>query len=251
MNLTVERRSPSATVLITGASSGIGLEFAKQYAAQGWNVIATHRHASTPPALAAAAAQSARIRPEQLDVTAASQAQALAEKLAGAPIDVLINNAAVAYDENMSLDTQEFGKLSFPLFDRIFATNVRGPLIVTEALHTNVKAGTERKVVCMSSTNGSLTQPLPGSSGTFYRASKAALNRAMMNVAEALRGDGISVVLFHPGAVLTEKNVRFGQPYPGMISTEFSVRHMISTISRLGPHDTGRFLRYDGEELPW
>jgi NAD(P)-dependent dehydrogenase (short-subunit alcohol dehydrogenase family) len=241
----------SATALITGASSGIGLEFAKQYAAQGWSVIATHRHESTPPALATAAAQSSCIRPEQLDVTVESQARALAQKLDGAPIDVLINNAAVAYDDNLSLETQEFGRLSFPLFDRIFATNVRGALLVTEALHANLKAGTQKKVVCMSSTNGSLTEPLPGSSGTFYRASKAALNRAMMNVAEALRSDGISVVLFHPGAVLTEKNVRFGEPYPGMISTELSVRHMINTISRLGPRDTGRFLRYDGERLPW
>ena len=239
------------TVLITGASSGIGLEFARQYAALGWDVLATHRHELTPAALVEAAAHTSRIRPERLDVTDESQARALAEKLSGAPIDVLINNAAVAYDDKMSLDTQDFGRLSFPLFDRIFATNVRGPLAVTEALHANLIAGTEKKVICMSSTNGSLTQPLPGSIGTFYRASKAALNRAMMNVAEAVKNDGITVALFHPGAVLTEKNVRFGQPYPGMIETEFSVRHMIGTISRLGPADTGRFFRYDGEALPW
>jgi NAD(P)-dependent dehydrogenase (short-subunit alcohol dehydrogenase family) len=238
-------------VLITGASSGIGLEFAKQYAALGWNVIATHRHENTPRALVAAAEQSARIRSERLDVTEVSHAQALTKKLGGAPIDVLINNAAVAYDDRMSLETQEFGNLSFPLCDKIFATNVRGPLMVTEAFRANLNAGVGKKVICMSSTNGSLTQPLPGSSGTFYRASKAALNRAMMNVAEALRGDGISVVLMHPGAVLTEKNVLFAQPYPGMISTEFSVRHMINTISRLGPRDTGLFLSYDGEQLPW
>jgi NAD(P)-dependent dehydrogenase (short-subunit alcohol dehydrogenase family) len=97
---------PSATVLITGAGSGIGLEFAKQYAAKGWSVIATHRHESAPPALAAAAAQSSRIRLEQLDVTVESQARALADKLDGAPIDVLINNAAVAYDDNLSLATR-------------------------------------------------------------------------------------------------------------------------------------------------
>ncbi len=239
------------TVLITGASSGIGLEFAKQYAALGWDVLATHRHEATPSALAEAAAHSSRIRLEPLDVTSESHVRAFVGKLESAPIDVLINNAAVAYDDKMSLDTQNFGSLSFALFDRIFATNVRGPLLVTEALHANLKAGNEKKIVCMSSTNGSLTEPLPGSIGTFYRASKAALNRAMMNVAEAVRPDGISVVLFHPGAVLTEKNVRFGQPYPGMISTEFSVRNMIETITGLGLADTGRFLLYDGEALPW
>jgi NAD(P)-dependent dehydrogenase (short-subunit alcohol dehydrogenase family) len=241
----------SATVLITGASAGIGLEFAKQYAAKGWTVIATHRHENTPQALATAAAKSAHIYPERLDVTVESQAHALAVKLDGAPIDLLINNAGVAYDENLSLETQEFGKLCFPLFHRIFTTNVMGPLLVTEALHSNLLAGIQKKVVCISSTNGSLTDPLPGASGTFYRASKAALNRAMINVAEAVRDDGISVLLMHPGAVLTEKNVRFGEPYPGMISMELSVHHMIETITRLGPEHSGRFLRYDGEELPW
>lgn len=241
----------STTVLITGASAGIGLEFAKQYAEKGWNVLATHRHESTPVALEGAIAKSSRIRAKQLDVTSEPQVRLLAKELDGAPIDLLINNAAVAYDEEMGLETQEFGRLSFPLFDRIFATNVRGALAVTEALQRNLKAGAEKKVICMSSTNASLTRPLPGSSGTFYRASKAALNRAMMNVAEAVRSDGIIVVLMHPGAVLTEKNARLGQPYPGMIETEYSVRHMIHTIAKLGPTDTGRFLRYDGEELPW
>lgn len=186
-----------------------------------------------------------------MDVTVESQVRALAQQLDGVPIDLLINNAAIAYDDNLSLETQEFGRLSFALFDRIFATNVRGPLLVTEALHGNLKAGTEKKVVCMSSTNGSLTQPLPGSLGTFYRASKAALNRAMLNVAEAVKTDGITVVLLHPGEVLTEKNVQFGATYPGMISTDFSVSQMISTISKLEIRDTGRFLRYDGETVPW
>jgi NAD(P)-dependent dehydrogenase (short-subunit alcohol dehydrogenase family) len=241
----------SVTAFITGASSGIGLEFTKQYAAKGWIVIAAHRHDSTPRSLAIAATQSSRIHPVTMDVTVESQVRALARELVGVPIDLLINNAAVAYDENLSLQTQDFGRLSFSLFDKIFATNVKGPLLVTEALHGNLKAGTGKKVVCMSSTNGSLTEPLSGSLGTFYRASKAALNRAMLNVAEAVRGDDISVVLLHPGAVLTEKNLQFGKTYPGMISTEFSVSQMIGTISKLGMRDTGRFLRYDGETVPW
>src|SRR5690349_17585266 len=82
-----------ATVLITGANSGIGVEFTKEYIARGWTVIATHRRSETPPSLAEIAAKSKNLRIERLDVTKPDDAKALAARLANVPIDVLINNA--------------------------------------------------------------------------------------------------------------------------------------------------------------
>src|SRR5262245_13164604 len=81
------------TVMITGANSGIGLEFAKQYAARGWTVIVTHRRSQPPKSLADLVARYPKVRIETLDVTNEAQVHALASKLAATPIDVLINNA--------------------------------------------------------------------------------------------------------------------------------------------------------------
>src|ERR1700735_1246818 len=90
--------SMADTVMITGANSGIGLEFARQYAALGWTVIVTHRRAEPPKSLTDLAAKYNKVRIESLDVTNLDQAQKLAAKLADVPIDVLINNAGIYND---------------------------------------------------------------------------------------------------------------------------------------------------------
>ncbi|HUN26480.1 MAG TPA: SDR family oxidoreductase [Steroidobacteraceae bacterium] len=244
------RLARADTVLITGANSGIGLEFAKEYAARGWTVIATHRHDTTPATLAVLAGRYRKVRVERMDVTDASQIQALARKLGNVPIDVLINNAGV-YNDRGNWRTQDFGRLDFALMDTIMAVNVKGPLMVTEAFIANVRASREKKIINISSTNGSLTRPLPGDGAIFYRASKAALNREMQLVARALKGDGVIVVLMHPGAVLTERQAYLRGKYPGMVEMPFTVHHMIDTIAGLTLKDTGRFMLYDGSTVPW
>src|SRR5262245_3560686 len=83
------------TVLITGANQGIGLEFAKEYAARGWTVIATHRRTTTPEELAQLAAKYPKVRIERMDVTDAAQIEALGAKLKSVPIDVLLSNAGL------------------------------------------------------------------------------------------------------------------------------------------------------------
>jgi short-subunit dehydrogenase len=88
-------RALADTVLITGANQGIGLEFAKQYAARGWTVIATHRRPTTPEELAALAAKYPKVRIERMDVTDVTQIEALSAKLKGMPIDILLNNAGL------------------------------------------------------------------------------------------------------------------------------------------------------------
>ncbi len=249
------------TVMITGANSGIGLEFARQYAGKGWTVIATHRRAEAPKTLTDLAARFSKVRIENLDVTNVEQVRGLAAKLANVPIDVLINNAGVyndrskcpADDEGCPGDwtVESFGNLKYPLLDTILAVNVKGPLLVCESFYKNVQAGTQKKIIAISSSNGTLTgeaTPRPGA--MFYRLSKAALNREMQIVAASTKKDGVTVVMFNPGPTLTEHQA-YLHAYSGMLKTSFTVENMIKTIDKVTIADTGRFLRYDGVTEPW
>jgi NAD(P)-dependent dehydrogenase (short-subunit alcohol dehydrogenase family) len=250
------------TVMISGANSGIGLEFAKQYAEQGWTVIATHRRPSPPKSLTDLAAKYPKVRIEILDVTNLDQARALAAKLAGVPIDVLINNAGVYNDRAKCAGDDEgcpgdysgesFGKLKYSLLDTIMAVNIKGPLIVSETFYKNVLASGQKKIIAVSSSNGTLTgeaHPRPGA--MFYRMSKAALNREMQVVAAETQKDGVTVVMFNPGPTLTEHQAYLEGKYHGMLKTSFTVENMIHTIGKVTLADTGRFLRYDGVTEPW
>jgi len=247
------------TVLITGANSGIGLEFTRQYADKGWTVIATHRRSSLPDTLAEVIAEHDNVQVERMDVTSAEQIAALAEQLGDTPIDLLINNAGVYNDRGECTEddcagdwsTQSLGNLRFGLFDTIMAVNVRGPLMVTEAFAEHVAASDRKLIASISSTNGSVTDPFGGGGGAiFYRASKAALNRAMQLVAVAVEERGITVVLLHPGAVATERQAYLAN-FPGMIDTEISVTGMIEVLDNVTFEDRGRFIQYDGTTAPW
>ena len=250
------------TVLITGANSGLGLEFTKQYAAQGWTVIATHRRRELPATLAAVMAEHPKVRVETLDVTDAEQARALAARLADVPIDVLINNAGVYNDRSAcapgddacpgSYQTQSFGQLDFTLLDTIMAVNIKGPLIVSQAFYPNVKASTLKKIVAISSSNGTITGELPNPwpGAMFYRMSKAALNREMQIVASSVKADGVTVVILNPGPTLTEHQ-EFLRGNPMMLEMSFTVENMIATIAKTTLAETGQFWRYDGVPEKW
>jgi NAD(P)-dependent dehydrogenase (short-subunit alcohol dehydrogenase family) len=245
------------TVLITGASSGLGLEFVRQYAAKGWTVIATHRRNGVPEPLEPIVAAHANVRVERMDVASVEEVRALATKLEGIAVDVLINNAGIYSDRAACADeacrgedsTQSFGMLDYELFDTIMAVNVRGPLLVSEYFAEHVRASRQKKIVSISSTNGSITFTLGGSGAIAYRASKAALNRAMQLVAVNQKSAGVTVLLLHPGAVLTERQAHL--TFPGMIEMQPSVAGMIEQIEKATLADTGRFIQYDGAAAPW
>jgi NAD(P)-dependent dehydrogenase (short-subunit alcohol dehydrogenase family) len=250
------------TVLITGANSGIGLEFARQYAAKGWTVIATHRRSEVPETLAQLVREFPQVRVETLDVTDVEQARALAARLADVPIDVLINNAGVYNDRSAcgaddgcagDYSTQTFGNFDYELLDTMMAVNIKGPLIVSEAFYPNVLAGGQKKIIAISSSNGTITGELPNPrpGATFYRMSKAALNREMQIVAASTRAAGVTVIMFNPGPTLTEHQEYLRGRFEGMIETSFTVGHMIDTIGRVTIEDSGSFLRYDGEDEAW
>jgi NAD(P)-dependent dehydrogenase (short-subunit alcohol dehydrogenase family) len=246
------RLGVAETVLITGANSGLGLEFARQYAAKGWTVIATHRRDTTPQELAELSSEHGKVQVAKMDVSSAEQVNALAAKLRGQPIDVLINNAGIfrigdwldAEDTN-----QVFGTLNYDHFDDIMRVNVRGPMMVSEAFIENVKASAQKKIVMITSTIGTISTPEVGVRAFWYGTSKAALNKATVTLAEALENTDVVVVPLHPGSVRVERQAALH--LPGMLETPDSVRFMIATIAELKKSDSGKFLLYDGSGLPW
>jgi len=247
------------TVLITGANQGIGLEFAREYAARGWTVIATHRRTTTPETLAALAAQYPKVRIERMDVTDAAQIQALGAKLKGVPIDLLLSNAGLVrtdpLDKPGGNTNQVFGTLDFKLLDDFIHTNVAGPLMISETFINNVKASRQKKIVAISSAAASVTVPpfMPNGSPVpdhyWYRISKAALNSAMHLLSATVKPDGITVVMFHPGGVQVESFGNFHAP--GFVPPQEAVGKMIKTIDGLTIKDTGRFMDNDGKDHPW
>jgi NAD(P)-dependent dehydrogenase (short-subunit alcohol dehydrogenase family) len=253
------RPAAAETVLITGANQGIGLEFARQYAARGWTVIATHRRPDTPAELAQLAAKYPRVRIEHLDVTDGAQIEALGAKLKGMPIDVLLSNAGLVrtdpVDKPGGNTNQMFGTLDYKLLDDFIHTNVAGPLKIAETLIDNVRASRQKKIVAISSAAGSITVPpfMPNGSPVpdhyWYRISKAALNSAMRLLSAQLKTDGVTVVMFHPGGVQVESfgNVKL----PGFVPPQEAIGKMIKTIDGLSLKDTGRFLDNDGKDHPW
>ena len=256
----VPAMATAETVLITGANSGIGLEFTKQYLARGWTVISTHRRSEVPATLAELSAKYKTLRIEKVDVTIAEQVKALAARLKGVPIDVLINNAGIYNDRGTckpdddlcagDWTTQNFGKMRYELLDTILSVNVKGPLLVSETLFDNVKGSKLKKIVAVSSSNGSLTGPQAGGGAIFYRSSKAALNRAMQLVAESVKRDGVTVVMLNPGPTLTEHQL-YLKDFKGMLTTEFTVGNMVKTIDKVTLAETGKFWRYDGVPEAW
>jgi NAD(P)-dependent dehydrogenase (short-subunit alcohol dehydrogenase family) len=237
------------TVLITGANSGIGLELAKQYAEKNWTVIAVHRRDTTPESLASLSKAHPNVRAEKMDVSNKQQVLALANKLKGVPIDVLVNNAGIfcLCDWMEQDNSQRFGTLRYEDFEPIFDTNVKGTIMVSEAFVENVKASKQKKIINISSTVGTISTP--GTRAFWYGASKAAVNKITVNLAAVLKPSNVIVVPMHPGAVRVEKQAtRQGDQF---IETDFSVRNMIATIGKLKISDSGKFTNYDGKELPW
>ncbi|MDE0801290.1 MAG: SDR family oxidoreductase [Rhodospirillaceae bacterium] len=236
----------ASTVLITGASRGIGLEFAKRYAEQGWNVIATARSPEDDDALLALASAHENVRTETLDVTDHAGIDTLAEKLRGIAIDVLINNAGIAGGRN----TQEFGTVDYSVFNDVMNINVLGPLKVTEAFIEHVAASEQKKVINISSSEGRLSQ-VRGSRQAFYRASKSALNMVMKNVANnpTIEEKGVIIGILTPGFVDTDFTA--GLPKQMMIDVETSVSRSISMIEKYNTEMSGKYFSNTGEEMTW
>jgi NAD(P)-dependent dehydrogenase (short-subunit alcohol dehydrogenase family) len=234
------------TILISGASRGIGLELARQYAAEGWRVIACCREPGQAQALSELAGTSVEIR--ALDVTDPAQIASLSSELAEVPIDVLLNCAGTMGEKSFAeagLAMQRFGDSDYADWEQILRVNALGPMRMAEAFVEHVARSEQKKIVTLTSVMGSMGAN--GVGGLYaYRSSKAAANSVMKSMSINLRDRGIIALPMHPGWVRTE----MGGPKAD-IDAVTSASGLRRVIAGLTPADSGRFLAYSGEELPW
>ena len=235
------------TWLITGASRGMGLEFVRQCLADGHTVIAVARNPGSAGELADLARQHGeRLRIEQADMASEAAIADLAARLAGTPIDVLLNNAGISIAGWPGAPVQpEPADLPYQAWEEVLRTNLFAPFALTVALRTNLAASARKLVVMMSSDLGSIAQNTMGGSYA-YRASKAGLNMVTKGLSHDLKADGIAVVSMAPGWVRTELGTS-----AAMWSVEDSVANQRKVIAGLTAADTGKFVNLKGEPVPW
>ena len=222
------------TIMITGASRGLGLEFARQFYSEECRVIATCRNPKNANELNAIG----DIDIHSLDVTDDKSVANLADKLRGENIDILINNAGVIGQR------EGFGRLDYDIWAETMDTNVFGPMRVAEAFRDNVMNSEKKQMIFITSRMGSITEAVPNA--YVYRSSKAALNMAVKCLSAELAEQGLIAVLFHPGHVQTDMG---GQAAP--VTPHTSIEGMKNQIVALTRDDNGRFLSYDGHQIPW
>jgi NAD(P)-dependent dehydrogenase (short-subunit alcohol dehydrogenase family) len=228
------------TTLITGANRGIGLAFARQYAADGWQVLACTRQKSD--ALNRLAADyPGRVQVLTLDVADHEQIEALSLSLADAAIDLLINNAGIYSDS----DAKGFGHTDYEEWANVFRINTMAPLKMAESFAAQLSRSSLKTLVTLSSIMGSISETSSGGN-YLYRSSKAAVNMVVKTLAIDLKMQGVTAIAFHPGWVQTDMG---GQN--AAITTTQSVAGMRQVISTLTLSDSGKFIDYNGQEIPW
>jgi len=224
-------------VFITGANRGLGLEFTRQYAADGWRVIATCRDPGGADELKALDGD---IRIEAMDVTDGGSVAKTRDALGRETIDLLINNAGVYGPRDMGRDDMDYDAWA-----EVLAINTMAPLRVAAAFKDNVQRSDLKTIISISSILGSIENTGEGKN-YIYRSSKAALNMVMKTLSADLEEDGIRVVMFHPGWVQTDMG---GSKAP--VTAEDSISGMRTAIAGLTDADNGKFFVYDGSHMPW
>ncbi|MDW6004529.1 SDR family oxidoreductase [Vibrio mangrovi] len=225
------------TVLITGASRGIGLELARQFKSRGYKVIATYR--GTPSAALARLADNEQVQLVELEVTDNQAIARLGDELKGICIDILINNAGIIGPERQRVDAMNCqGWLD------TFAVNTIAPFMVSTTLLANLKLAENPRIITISSNMGALSEDATGMYA--YRSSKAAVNKVMKGLALELRGQGITVCPVEPGWVRTD----MGGP-----SATLSAHECAADIAELAHSLTlkqsGKFFTWQGKERSW
>lgn len=216
------------TALITGTSRGIGLEFARQYARAGWEVIGTARQSN--PEL-----DSLGIRIEPLDLSEPDRVAEFASNIEQ-PLDLFIANAGT--NDPMQSDGPENARA----WQGMMMINAIAPYQLGKALLPRMTKG--GKMIAVSSGMGSIGENSGG--WVPYRTSKAALNMAWSCLALECRSQGVACVLLSPGWVKTRMGGSGAE-----ITAEQSVGDMRALIAKLTLDDAGRFLRRNGSQLPW
>ena len=238
------------TVFIAGSSRGLGLEFARQFAAKNWNVIATARRPSQSEALQASAnAYPSSVVLDTLDVTAQDDVDRVAQRFVDQSIDVLIHSAGIWGD----LESQSFGTLDFDAYQWIYEVNALGPLRVTEALIDNVVASDQKKIITLGGGMGTrrTVEQAPGGH-YWYRMARAANLISMTIVQREYKKRGVIVGIISPGKVDTQMLKDSGWPeHFKKLSPAESARYVIEQIEQLTPEKGGELINYDGKVIGW
>lgn len=221
------------TILITGAGRGLGLELARQYAADGWRVIGTVRGAEAEAALEKLGAETMKV-----DVSEPSQLKEAFSSFED-PVDLLFCNAGVIGKRGSAP-----GSFDYADWESVLRVNLLGAAATVEGLLENVAASARRTIALMSSRLGSIAEA--GGMTVPYSTSKAALNMLSKSMSELLKGKGIIVVALSPGWVRTDMG---GAGAP--LAPEDSVRGLRKVLAGLRQEDSGRFFSHDGSAIPW
>jgi len=227
------------SMMITSANRGLGLEFARQYAADGWRIFAACRNPDAADDLHELT-RTGSVTVFPMDVTDLSSVRHAAEGLNDESIDVLLNSAGI-----IGKPGQRTGHIDYESWEQVLNVNTLGPLRVTEAFVEHVARGERKLIVTITSGLGSLTDNTSGGSIP-YRSSKAAVNMAMRSAAIDLAPRGIACVLVNPGWVKTD----MGGPGAPLTPSE-SVAALKSLIATFGLAHSGKFFHYDGREYAW
>jgi NAD(P)-dependent dehydrogenase (short-subunit alcohol dehydrogenase family) len=237
------------SILVTGGSRGIGLEYTRQFLAQGHRVFAASRTPEWSSDLGELKAECGdRLSICQLDVSDEASRQRLLRQLSGeiGELDLLINNAGIA--SGSEVRRYPFGELDQDDLLRCLSVNSVAPVMMTQMLFPLLRNGTDPIVVNMSSNSGSIAlKRAGGDTGYGYSASKCALNMWTKMLSHELREHGIIVVSFHPGWVRT--TMLYCQNAP--LEPAESIGGMIRVIESLTMEESGRFLDWQGNEVPW
>lgn len=224
------------TILVTGANRGLGLAFARSYAADGWCVHACCRFPDRAKDLSAIGGE---VAVHKLDVTDGLRVASLARELADTRIDVLINNAGVLHEAN------HLGGIDYEDWVEELKVNTIAPARMAERFQKRIAASERKLIVNLSSGMGSIGGTTSADS-IVYRSSKAGLNMVTKCLSLDYAKHGITVVAISPGWVATD----MGGPN-GRLSPDESVAKLRRVIDRLTLADSGRFFDQDGEQRPW
>ncbi len=229
------------SVMITGASRGIGLEFTRQYVQAGWRVYATCRNPERALDLnRLAAVNRDKLSVHHLDVTESRHIEAMSLVLGQSVLDLLINNAGVLGPVEQGFDHTDADVWSYT-----FKVNAIAPMKLTEAFVENLARAGRPLVAVLSSRMSSISENDTG--GYYiYRSSKAAVNAVVKSAALDLADRGILLLAVHPGWVRTD----MGGPRAEIDAVD-SVSRLRALFGRVKTQDSGRFFDVSGEVLPW
>ncbi|KAF2829623.1 short-chain alcohol dehydrogenase-like protein [Ophiobolus disseminans] len=231
------------TAIVTGANSGIANAFARILVKEGYKVIAADVNIDGP-------IKDLGCEAIKLDISSSEDIQAFKQKVGDQPIDLLLNIAGVMVPpENDTLETVDIAK-----FQKTFAVNAFGPLLLTQALLPNIFAAQHPRIAVVSSRVGSMGDNSSGSAYS-YRSSKAAVNALFKSMSVDLKDKNVPVIILHPGIVRTNLDPRWKAEgkgdMQGAVEPEQAASELWKVLMSKGLESTGRFYHRNGEELPW